>query len=131
MKAISLKNLSESVLFIDGECVMCRGFSRWVLKNTNITISTLQSSLAEEIPEKFKKIDSLVFYKNNQFYIRSESFFEVVSESKYKALLIFRWVPLNIRDWAYDIIAANRKKIFREKGSCQLPPVKYRKRIIY
>lgn len=40
------------------------------------------------------------------------------------------WVPLPIRDGVYDLVAANRYRVFGKTTECQRPPKKLLERFI-
>jgi predicted DCC family thiol-disulfide oxidoreductase YuxK len=120
-------NKVQSIIFFDGECNLCNGFVQFILKNESVAhykFCSLQSSYAKEFFKinnfVFLNIDSVVLFENNSFYIRTEAVFKIIKMLKfpYKLLTIFRFLPLVINNFFYNLIAKYRYKLFGKTSVC-------------
>ncbi len=130
---------ADSILLFDGICNLCSGFVQFVLKYEKspvIRFASLQSPIGESIIKKHKitrnGLESIVFIENDKAYEKSEA---VLKISRY---LKFPWssfvasgiIPLFIRNWVYDMVAANRYRIFGKQEVCWVPDPKWKNRFI-
>ena len=131
------QSLNHIVIF-DGVCNFCNASVWFILKRNkkeNIYFTDLQSPIAnkllEEAPENVKSADSIIFYQNQQWYIKSDAAIEISRHLTFpwKTGIIFKVIPKFIRDAVYDLIARNRYSWFGKKSSCKIPTEKEKKRI--
>jgi predicted DCC family thiol-disulfide oxidoreductase YuxK len=131
------------IVFYDGTCALCHGFVRFAvlrdrrsvlrfapLGGETFAASGLASANWSEPPP-----DSVILYTpENKLLIRSDAALEILYQlgGFWKAAAsICGLIPRNYRDFVYDRIAAERKKIFGGTGSvCPIVPGVLRDRFL-
>lgn len=118
------------VIFFDGVCNLCNKTVDFVVRKDTAHIfrfAALQSDFARTIPG-LKSInldnpESFVLYKNGEILQKSDAALAVAKELKrpYSLAYSLRFIPKNIRDDVYDLIARNRYRWFGKKESCRIP----------
>ncbi len=117
----------QSIIFFDGECNLCNGFVQFILKNESVAtykFCSLQSVYAKEFFRLnyfvLPKIETVVLFENNSFYIKAEAVFQIVNKLKfpYKLLIIFKILPFFINNYLYGLVAKYRYKIFGKTSTC-------------
>lgn len=127
----------KTILFFDGECVLCNKTVQWILKNENykkdILFCPLNSSFAENfILNELKKIDSVVLYKDKKFYVYFDVFFKIIPHLKWywKFLYTLQIVPKFLQIKIYQWIAKNRKKWWGTSENCWIMTPEWKGRCI-
>ena len=115
----------NDILYYDGDCNLCNRTVKWVAKHDkghNIALVPLRSDEAQKALQHLTPGDTVVYYKNNIFYTRSDAALQLVRSigGIWRVFLIFRWVPLPIRNRVYDLIAAKRIHWFGKKSCCEI-----------
>lgn len=123
------------ILLFDGECILCNNVVQWAWrhdKKGNIRYATLQSQLAEDLPNDAQGLSTVVLIKNGKRYTRSSAVIELLRSigGVWSLITITHIIPKGIRDYLYDWIAANRYRWFGKKDSCMMPPVGWAERFI-
>jgi len=135
---MSIKNFNNPVVFYDGFCPLCHYWVRYLIKidnNKSLYFAPIQGKFGASFVNKnsLENIDSLIFYNpKKQFYIYSESIFEILKFLKQKTILYFliSICPACISDIIYKILANNRYKIFKPFDNCKIPSKEVLSRII-
>ncbi|PXY01459.1 hypothetical protein DF185_08210 [Marinifilum breve] len=134
--ASNIKITNPTVLF-DGVCNFCNTTVRFVLaynRAENIHFSPLQSDFAKQLLAQYNlssdDMDTVVFVQDNKAYTKSSAAFQIARHLIYpwKALYYFKYIPKNITDWIYDLIAKNRYSWFGKKNQCMVPKPEWRER---
>lgn len=136
---IPFRQSAGEIIFFDGECGLCDGFVRFVLRENHAAqpfcFAPLQGRLVREtIPDdaRAKLPDSIVLACGQRIVVKSEAVLYVLARLGGLWTLtstILRPVPSRIRDAAYDAIARLRKVISRTKtDACPLMPAPWRMR---
>lgn len=129
---------SYLVLF-DGVCNLCNHSVQFIIRhdpNEKFVFASLQSSFAQEILARssiaHQPFDSVVLYKNEQLYTKSEAALFIAAEltGGWRYLRFLRLVPLKWRNWIYDQIAQRRYRFFGKKESCMLPSPELKRRFL-
>lgn len=126
------------LVLYDGDCGLCNRSVLFILKRDPkgiFSFASIQSDIGREhlkqhgIPEP--KLDTFFLIDGNTLYERSEAAVRVGKQLKGWAWLatFVGWWPRDLRDWAYDRIAANRHR-FGKKDACQLADPETRKRFL-
>ena len=111
----------DSVILFDGVCKLCNAWSNFIIKydvNKNFKLASVQSDEGQAILTNFGYptdfYERMLVVEGDRCFEKSEAFFAVVRKLNFpwKLLLVFRVMPLFIRDWFYSRIALNRYKIF-------------------
>jgi predicted DCC family thiol-disulfide oxidoreductase YuxK len=126
---ISVLDMDEKlIIYFDGHCGLCNGVVDLLLqidKRKSLKFSALQSDYARKHlnPIYTQNLETLVVGRGLQVWTKSQGFFQIISEigGLWKALLIFKFLPLKFLNWIYDIVAKNRMSIFGRNPSCRIP----------
>ena len=118
----------QHILFYDGNCLLCNGAIKFLLKRDQqkqLMVSPLQSEAAKKYLKQITKPwpDSIIFYSNNEIFIESTAViraFACLSKWRKIALLLLI-IPTFIRNAVYLWIARNRYDWFGKSDSCLLP----------
>ena len=120
-------NRLTRVLFIDGICQLCDGLAVFVSKrDPDLKILALQSQEAAlylapfSTDLDFKQCDTVVYLKADHIYLKSDAILELAKDlgGLFRLLLVFKCIPVGIRNKAYDLFARYRYRIFGKTSSC-------------
>ena len=128
----------DRIILFDGECNFCDKSVQFIIKRdptAHFKFASLQSDVGRELLEQYQipnNVDSIVYIKDNQGYIKSSAALRICRNLKggWKVFNLFLVVPRPIRDYFYDIIAKNRYKWLGKKESCMLPTPEQRNRFL-
>jgi predicted DCC family thiol-disulfide oxidoreductase YuxK len=123
------------VLLYDGLCGFCDRTIRFILTVTpkdTIRFASLQGEFATSVLERnmaLKGIDSLVLVESGhenqreQLYVRSGALLRTAWHlgGPWSILVVFWIVPRPLRDWAYDVFARYRYRLFGRLDDCTVP----------
>ncbi len=125
------------IIFFDGYCGLCNGFVDFILKfdkNAVFKFSPLQSEFAKTKLNQsdVEDLKSVVVLINDKTYRKAEAALKALAELgwPWKILLIFSLLPEKVLNLFYDLIAANRYRIFGKRETCRLPTPEERERFI-
>jgi predicted DCC family thiol-disulfide oxidoreductase YuxK len=125
------------IIFFDGYCGLCNGFVDFILKfdkNAVFKFSPLQSEFAKTKLNQsdVEDLKSVVVIINDKTYRKAEAALKALAELgwPWKILLIFSLLPEKVLNLFYDLIAANRYRIFGKRETCRLPTPEERERFI-
>ena len=118
---------TRPVIFFDGVCSLCNSGMDFIVRfgdSEKIAIAPLQGSTAKKILQDMEVPDSIIFYKNGEFFYEARA----VSEIAIALGGIWKWLgamlkvfPSGISDPAYRWIARNRYRMFGKKDTCRIP----------
>ena len=76
---------------------------------------------------------SVIFIKNGTVYVKSEAIIEITKLLKGwpRIMMVGKFLPLNFRNWIYDLIAKNRNKVFGKKNECTIPAKEHMYKFIH
>ena len=125
-------------IFYDGDCGFCNFWVQWVLKNDKKD-QFLFSALQSEFGQNFLKERNLKTNDLNTIYLwKPESFYSTKSDAiltitnalggVYYIANLAEILPKSIRDFGYDVIAKNRKKL--KPQACAIPTPEQKKKFI-
>jgi len=129
----------QPLLLFDGECNLCTGSVRFVIKrdpDAIFTFASLQSQIGERLCEQYgidpQKRDSMVLIDNDKAYVRSNAALRIAGKLRgpCRLAVVFYVVPRFIRDAVYRLIARNRYRWFGKRESCWLPTPELQKRFL-
>jgi predicted DCC family thiol-disulfide oxidoreductase YuxK len=137
--------MAHPILLYDGVCGLCNRMIQFVLhhdKKATFRFTSLQSATASRILRRHgaNPTDLDTFYvvagfeeSNEHLISRSDAAIYVLEELAgvwRMAAYLLRAVPRALRDWAYNIVAQNRYRIFGRYDSCPLPSAETRARFL-
>ncbi|XP_059457379.1 DCC family protein At1g52590, chloroplastic [Corylus avellana] len=121
---------TRPIMLFDGVCNLCNGGVRFVRRNDrngSIRFEALQSEAGKNLLRRSGRapddISSVVLVEKDRSYIRSEAVLKIMEyiDLPFPQLAFFlQFVPLFIRDFAYDNVANNRYTIFGRSESCEI-----------
>ena len=126
------------IVLFDGECHFCDLSVQFIINHDPKELfyfASLKSKVGKELLVKYQlpaDINSIVLIEKEKAYVKSTAALRICRHLRgaWKYLFVFKFVPISLRDIAYDLIAKNRYKWFGEKDSCKLPPPSIRKRFL-
>jgi predicted DCC family thiol-disulfide oxidoreductase YuxK len=106
------------VLYVDGNCVMCTGAVKTVLKyekNSIIKFAALDSAVgraatAEYFNRTGVKYDSIMLQVQDKVYFKSQAVCKVMELTGIYpfAVRLLQLIPQKLADFVYDLVARNR-----------------------
>jgi predicted DCC family thiol-disulfide oxidoreductase YuxK len=131
------------VLLYDGLCGFCDRTVRLVLRADRggvIRFAPLQGAFATGVIERhpeLEDVDSLILVENpgltdERVAVRSDGALRVaeILGGGWRLLTVLALVPRPLRDWAYDVFARWRYRIFGRFEACPIPPADARSRFL-
>ena len=131
-------NLNKKIILFDGDCNLCNKYVNLIIRydpKDNFRFATIKSQIGQNIIRNLDLIniqeDTILLIKKKSIYIKSDAVIRILSCLQFpiNMLSLISLIPRFIRDYFYDIIAKNRKKIFKTK-ECLLPNKKNRERFL-
>ncbi len=130
--------MPEPIILYDGYCPMCNGFVKFILrfdKKQQFYFTPLDSPAGQKILQTAQlnaASSSVVLWKKDRAYTRSEAVFEVAKllGAPWNFISLAAHLPLKFTNAVYNFIAKYRTKFTGNYTSCPLPPEKWRKRFI-
>ncbi len=123
-----MTNQTKPIVFFDGMCNLCNGYVDFLLNiggGKKLNIASLQGETAKQLlPTSIRdNLHSVVFYVNGQSLEKSAAIFAIAARLGFpwKALLLFRVLPLGLCNRVYDFVAKHRYQWFGERSQCRLP----------
>lgn len=126
--------MNKPIIFFDGECNLCNGFVRLLIKLDKRKIfryASLQSPVVKNYPPVSKNIgipfQTVAVSFNENVYFKSDAIFFIINRLDYpwKILKLFKFLPKRFLDWIYNFIAHNRVKLFGRNEKCPVFNKKY------
>ncbi|MEW6506892.1 MAG: DCC1-like thiol-disulfide oxidoreductase family protein [Bacteroidota bacterium] len=126
--------MNNPVIFFDGECSLCNGFVRLLIKLDNRKVfrySLLQSNpvkntlyLSSYLGATYQTV---IVFSEGKVYSKSDAIFYIIKNLNFpwKILIVFRFLPKKFSDSIYDFVSRNRYKIFGRKEKCPVWNEKY------
>lgn len=120
----------DCVILFDGVCKLCNAWSNFIIAHDaekKFKLASVQSREGAAILSHFgyseDVYETMLLVEGERCYEKSEAFFRVVNRLGYpwRLVIIFRVIPLSLRDWLYDRIALNRYSLFGKYQYCSLP----------
>ncbi|GMH43920.1 hypothetical protein BSKO_11854 [Bryopsis sp. KO-2023] len=133
---------SGSMILIDGECVLCDGFTQFVAARDTQGIfffETQQSNAGQQLLKIYDQPMDLTTViliekgaKTERCHVKSTAVLRIMRllGFPWSLLAMFLILPVFLRDWAYGMVATNRYRLFGKKQSCGLPSEVVRERLM-
>jgi predicted DCC family thiol-disulfide oxidoreductase YuxK len=128
----------------DGVCGLCNRLVRFLLEHDRhgvFMLASLQSATGTALVKRFGGCSDEL----STFYVvadyrtasarmlgRSDAALFVAGQLgwPWKAAVLLRVLPRAVRDWAYDLVARHRYRVFGRLEGCLVPPAESRHRFI-
>lgn len=117
------------VIFYDGSCSFCNRWAQWIRVRDKLKCFELHPFKSEIAQQFFEHNTSLnqtesitVWDFQDRHWTRSKAVFEILKglKTRWKFLLVFKFLPSAITDLIYRLIANNRYNICGKVDSCSL-----------
>lgn len=132
------------VLLYDGVCRFCDWAVRLLLRVDRrgvFRFAPLQGELAAGVLARhpaLRAVDSLVLVEapgqqaTESVSVRSDAFLRTLKHlgGAWRLLVVLAVIPRPIRDWAYDVFARQRYRVFGRFDVCPVPPPEVRERFL-
>lgn len=142
MKRPDRRNHQEApahpIVIFDGTCNLCNCLVEFIIKRDpsgRFRFAPAQTDMAREA---FQHIDgtrltpeSIILIDENKVFVKSKAVLRIAAglSGGWRTMVIFRIIPRRIRDFLYDIIAANRYHWLGRRAACPTPDKNTRGRI--
>lgn len=131
----------QPLVIFDGVCNLCHGAVRFIVARDPKAVFqfvALQSPIAQallaetSISQAAAQADTVYLIKDGEVFIKSEAAIEIAKSliGYWPWLRFLRWLPLGLRDWAYDFIARYRYRLFGQSPLCLLPDDETKSRFV-
>lgn len=128
------------VIVFDGQCVLCSGFARFVLKHDKLgryRLLAAQSPLGAALYRHFDLINgdysSNILLEDGRAWLKSEGSIRMFEGLGFPWTVAgaARLLPLKLRDRLYDAVARNRLRWFGRRETCFVPDPAHAGRILH
>ncbi len=128
----------SGIILFDGECAFCEGAVKFIATRDNgyFRFGASQSPQASELLAKFgltrQATRSIILIEDDQIFLRSTASLKIASRlaAPWRWAAVLLWVPRPVRDTAYAVVAAVRRRIAGVSNACEIPPPEIRARLI-
>ena len=123
----------QPLIVFDGHCVLCSGWANFVLRHDKRRVYRLlaaQTPLGQALYAHYglggDDYQSNLLIASGQVFIKSEGSIRMAEGLgwPWRAVAVFRLLPLRWRDALYDVVARNRIRWFGRREVCYLPDPK-------
>ncbi len=118
----------KPIIFFDGVCNLCNRFIDFVVRHDRekkYFIASLQGKTAAQLlsSQDLKTLSSIVLLEGENLYYKSEAVIRIISGlgGAWNGFNVLKLFPLGLRDYAYELTAKNRYRLFGKRDSCRLP----------
>jgi len=129
---------AQPMLVYDGECGFCARSVQFILRHErrhDLLFVPRESPVGKDLRRRFhlEGVESMLWIANDEAAIESGA---VLNAARYVGG-VWRWlaaagmlVPAPVRNWAYRLIARNRRRLSSGAASCLLPTAEQRARFL-
>jgi predicted DCC family thiol-disulfide oxidoreductase YuxK len=128
----------SAIILFDGECAFCEGAVRFIAARDGgrFQFGASQSPQAAALLASHgvtrESTRSIILIEDGQLYLRSTASLQIASQltAPWRWARVLLAVPRPIRDTAYNMVAAVRRRIAGVSNACEVPPPEIRARMI-
>ncbi|WP_126662680.1 thiol-disulfide oxidoreductase DCC family protein [Haloterrigena salifodinae] len=129
----------DPIVLFDGVCNLCHGFVQFLVPRDTegqFHFASLQSDVGQRLLAEHgladHDLDSVVLLEGDDTYVKSDAVIRIGQRlgGVYRLLGPCRFFPRRLRDWAYDLVARHRYRLFGQKEQCMLPTGNVRDRFL-
>lgn len=127
------------VLLFDGVCNLCNGAVQFVIEHDDdarIRFASLQSDVGRAVLDRLDlppdDLETVVLLEGTRAYTKSAAAIRACEHlGGVYALARLGWLlPRRLRDWLYDVVAANRYDWFGRREQCMVPTPELESRFV-
>ncbi len=127
-----------NIIVFDGVCNFCNRIVQIIIRHDpscQIHFAAQQSEAGEKLLNQYsiqESTSSVVFITNAMVYYQSDAVIEIAKfltgwPSKFKYSII---MPRFIRNYIYQLVAANRYRLFGKQAQCMIPKEEDKERFL-
>ncbi len=129
----------DPIVLFDGVCNLCHGFVQFIVPrdtDEQFYFASLQSDTGQELLAahglETDALESVVLIDGGDAYVKSDAVLRIARllGGVYALAGPFRFLPRRLRDWAYDVVADHRYRLFGQKEQCMMPTGNVQDRIL-
>jgi predicted DCC family thiol-disulfide oxidoreductase YuxK len=122
--------LPPRIVLYDGVCGLCHRAVAWLLRHDRaraFRYAPLQGETAARLraehPEIPVELETVVYVEDGRVYLRSHAFLQLARHlpAPWRWAHAFRWLPAWLVDWAYNLVARVRYRVWGKLDTCQVP----------
>ena len=126
-------------MLFDGTCAFCEGSVRFIAGHDasgyfrfGASQSPQAAALLQQHGISREAARSIVLIEDNQVFLRSTASLRIARRLSFPWRIagVLLWVPRPLRDAAYGVVAAVRRRIAGPSNACEIPPPEIRARMI-
>jgi predicted DCC family thiol-disulfide oxidoreductase YuxK len=126
------------ILLFDAECILCNKSVQYIIKHDTkkqFRFASLQSEIGQQLLTEnqlgTKDLSTVVYINKSIVYTKSTAAIRVFAQLGilHKFAILFLIVPKFMRDFCYNLVAANRHRLFKD-GTCLIPSKELNERIL-
>ena len=107
---------SDKIVFYDGECGLCQRSIQFLVKldvEKTLFFAPLNGETYKNFFQEKSELTTVIFYHQGKIYTKSNAMIEALKSfgGSFKLAVVFKILPLFIRDKLYEFIASQRKKV--------------------
>ena len=121
---------SHDIILFDAVCVICNGWTKFLIKydkKIQFKLVSAQSELGTALLKHYQMstehYTTMVVIKDGKLYTESTALLKVMQHLGFPFSLMNAgyFIPRFIRDFLYRLVALNRYKLFGKTDSCMIP----------
>lgn len=133
----SLKN--HGIILFDGDCPICNGWVRWIIKQDSrgyYRFGSLQSEESKWLSQRFGvpffEFDSVILIEQGRYFTQSTAVLRILRRMNRFSVpaFMFLLIPRFFRDLIYQFVAKNRHRWNQGKQTCPIPTPEQQKRFL-
>lgn len=130
---------NDNIVLFDGECVLCTGWAKFLLKydkRMQFKLASVQSGAGQDLLRyadlPVDEYETLVLLESGTVYLRSTAVIRILGKLSlpWSLIRLFKPVPRKLRDIVYHHIAIRRYALFGKRDECYVPNADELKRFI-
>jgi predicted DCC family thiol-disulfide oxidoreductase YuxK len=128
------------IVLFDGVCQFCDAGVNFIIDHDatgRIRFAALQSEAGQRLLRQFglktTDFDTMVLIEGARCYTRSTAALRIAAYLdgwRWRLVAALQLVPAFLRDFAYDLFAANRYRWFGKLDACRMPTPEVRRRFL-
>jgi predicted DCC family thiol-disulfide oxidoreductase YuxK len=130
---------AQAVVLFDGVCNFCNASINFAIDRDpagRLKFAALQSPAGQDLLRRHglptRDFDTVVVVEDGRVFKKSDAALRIAGKlsGAWPWLRAFAVVPKFVRDFAYDVVAANRYRIFGSSDACRVPTPDLRRRFL-
>lgn len=127
------------IVLFDGTCGLCDSAVQFILRHDparRFRFAPQQSQFARDLMNQHglnpDEINSMVLIDTDRAYLRSNAILRIVMDlpEPWPLVGVLVFIPVSLRDAAYNFIAKHRKQWFKSPDACRTPTAKEREQFL-